>query len=107
VFSLGLMFTDTALPQITRVSDQPRPSEIGAAMKESQTNVAAALSGSQFVVSKTAFVDGEDVCGVISIRNGGGQPAIIGSISDTLEVHFPSAAPPALQRAHAELVQGG
>lgn len=54
----------------------------------SQTNTAGS-SGAGIEVSKTAFVDGENVCGAIRITNVGGQLATISKIVDSLEVHFP------------------
>lgn len=91
--SLSLLLTDAALPQITRVTDEPRTPEVGAAMKDAPTDVVAALASPRLTVSKTASVDGENVCGAITFANSGGQPAIITAIVDSLEVHFPRTMP--------------
>ena len=48
-------------------------------------------------VTKTAFVDGQNVCGVIRITNVGQHPAILSGVADSLEVHFPrKVIPPPL-----------
>jgi len=53
--------------------------------------------GPSIKVSKTAYVDGQNVCGTIRITNAGGQSAIPTAVVDSLEVHFPlTVSPPAL-----------
>jgi hypothetical protein len=59
--------------------------------KSSLTNVAAANSTGVEVI-KTAFVDGQNVCGAIRIKNVGSQSATVSGIADSLEVHFPRDA---------------
>jgi hypothetical protein len=51
-------------------------------------------SGQGLVVSKTAYVNGPDVCGQIRIFNFSGFPANVIGIVDWLEVHFPNNVPP-------------
>ncbi len=60
---------------------------------ERQSNVAVAGNPS-LLVSKTASVNGQDICGVIRITNTGFGPAAIVGIADSLEVHFFNNVPP-------------
>src|SRR5262245_2246295 len=87
--SLLAIEASAAFAQVSRLEP------IGRTDKESQPNTAAA-SSSGIEVTKTAFVNGENVCGVIRIKNTGRQPASVSAIADSLEVHFPSfVSPPA------------
>jgi hypothetical protein len=54
----------------------------------------AADSSPSIEVTKTAFVDGQNVCGAIRIKNTDGQAAVVIGVADSLEVHFPSSATP-------------
>ena len=73
-----------------------RLEEAGAPAEGSPTNTAAASSAS-ITVSKTAFVDGQNVCGAIRITNVSGQTAFVSRVADSLEVHFPlNTTPPPL-----------
>ena len=83
-----------AIAQTTRVDDRARMSDAGVAVKNWQTDVTAA-AGPRVAVSKTAIVDGQNVCGVIRVTNGGGQPVLVTAIADSLEVHFSRTTPPA------------
>ncbi|MBI3834428.1 MAG: hypothetical protein HY287_08885 [Planctomycetes bacterium] len=65
-----------------------RLNEAGAIAKDSPTNTAAA-GGLTIEVSKTASVDGQNVSGVIRIKNTGAQSVTVSAIADSLEVHFP------------------
>ena len=87
------LFTKVALAQSTAISHQGRLEEVRVSSKGTPTNVAAA-SSAKLLVSKTAHVSGQDVCGVIRMTNIGWSPAIIVGIADSLEVHFYSNIPP-------------
>jgi hypothetical protein len=67
--------------------------KVGPAVMDSRTALAVSATG--LSVSKTAFVDGQDVCGTIRITNNSGSPATIDDPRDLLEVHFPSGVSPA------------
>ncbi len=59
---------------------------------------ATAATTTSIEVTKTAFVDGAEVCGEIHIRNTGSSPVSVSGVVDFLEVHFPRKAtiPPGL-----------
>src|SRR5205085_4082670 len=55
-------------------------------------NAAAGTPGVD--VSKTAFIDAQNVCGAIRIKNVGQKPVSVSAVADSLEVHFPKKVPP-------------
>ncbi len=92
IFLFIALFTEVALAQSSARSGQGRLEEAGVSAKGTPTNVAAA-SSAKLLVSKTAYVSGQDVCGVIRMTNIGWSPAIVVDIADSLEVHFYSNIP--------------
>lgn len=52
------------------------------------------VNASSIEVSKTSFVDGNDVCGTIRITNVGEHAAVLSDVVDSLEVHFPAKVDP-------------
>lgn len=83
-----------ALAQVAiPTSDAARLSTKRAPTKDSTVSIAAA-SNPSLLVSKTARVEGPDVCGVIRITNTGFGPVTVSGIADSLEVHFPNNVPP-------------
>ena len=61
--------------------------------KVRNSNVAA-MSNPRLLVSKTASVSGQNVCGAIRITNFGMAPVTVTAIKDSLEVHFFNNIPP-------------
>ena len=59
-----------------------------------RSQTAAAGGGPSIRVSKTAFVDGQDVCGLIRITNTGSSEVSVTAVADSLEVHFPRTVTP-------------
>jgi len=88
------MSTDMAFAQARAIGDLARLMQNRQPAKDPSVNVAA-VSGPSIDVSKTASVNGQNVCGVIRIKNTGAQPVTVSAIADSLEVHFPREAPPA------------
>src|SRR5262245_28425099 len=82
-----------AFAQSAGLSNLARITTVRENAKDSPDNVAAVPS-SGIEVSKTAFVSGENVCGVIRIKNSSRQSATVTAIADSLEVHFPSFVSP-------------
>jgi len=93
--SLVVAFTKGASAQSVRLTGLGR---VGAAQPTTDGSVKVAAAGAPSIkVSKTAYVDGQNVCGTIRITNAGEQSAIPSAVVDSLEVHFPlTVSPPAL-----------
>jgi hypothetical protein len=90
---LAALSADAVRAQSIAPVKQGRLTEGSVRIKGSPTNVAV-LGAASVKVSKTAFVDGQNVCGAIRITNVSGQPAIVSGMADSLEVHFPLNVPP-------------
>jgi hypothetical protein len=73
----------SSTPQSREQKGQDAPSE------------GAVAGNPTLVVTETAYLNGQDVCGQIRIFNFSGVPANIVNITDWLEVHFPNNVPPA------------
>ena len=67
-----------------------------ASIESSPTGAGAGAASVE--VSKTAYIDGQKVCGEIRIKNSGQSPVSVTGVVDFLEVHFPKMVtpPPAL-----------
>jgi len=93
VLFLAIIFAPgAALAQRTAPIYKGRLKAAGVPAESSPTNAVAVAAGVE--VSKTAFIDGQNVCGAIRITNIGVQPAVLSAMADSLEVHFPGAVPP-------------
>ncbi len=78
---LAALSADLALAQ-SRFAPYSGTAEKSGASDGSGQISAVVVSGPNLRVSKTAFVDGHEVCGVIRITNSGGQAATITGIAN-------------------------
>ena len=96
--NLAAMFRGTcAACALFLPSCMTEPADEVASQDNKADTTSFSVNASSVEVTKTAFIDGQDVCGTIHIMNVGENPATLSDVADSLEVHFPgNVTPPPL-----------
>jgi hypothetical protein len=98
---LSALSSDPATAQSKASPDEVRLDKTSVPLRGSY-RATAADNGLRIKVSKTAYVNGQEICGTIFIKNESSLPATVTGLADSLEAHFPSqVTPPSLPAGSA------